>query len=212
MRDSTREDGHGELGASHPSGEGRAAGRSSGDPGGDGRPKENARSEVGQEPGAGGASGDAEEGEVERLRRELEALDDRHLRLAAEYDNYRRRSQVELGSSAVRAQAALVAKLLDPLDDLERVTSLDPESASVESVLEGVALVERKVHHLLEEAGLESLEPEGERFDPAEMEAMARVPADSSEDDDTVADVFQRGFRFRGHLVRPARVSVRKHE
>ncbi len=155
---------------------------------------------------------EAEDDELQRLRRDLDALNDRHLRLAAEYENYRRRSQAQLGESASRAQAALVGTLLDTLDDLERVTSLDPESASVESVLEGVALVERKVHRLLEDAGLEPLEPEGKRFDPAEMEAMARVPANSSDEDDTVADVFQRGFRFKGHLIRPARVSVRMHE
>lgn len=154
----------------------------------------------------------AEAGEIEDLRRELESLNDRHLRLAAEFENYRRRSQTQLGESGIRAQAQLVGTLIDVLDDLDRVTSLDPEAATVEAVLEGVTMVERKMHRLLRDAGLEELDPEGEDFDPNLMEAMARAPAEAQEDDETVAQVLQKGFRFGGHLVRPARVSVRKFE
>jgi len=149
---------------------------------------------------------------IRELREELDALNDRHLRLAAEFDNYRRRSQAQLVESGVRSQASLVSTLLEALDDLGRVTSIDVELATVESILEGVALVERKLFQLLEEAGLEELDPVGSIFDPNVMEAMMKMPADSVEDDDTVAEVFQKGFRFRGHLVRPARVSVRKLE
>lgn len=148
--------------------------------------------------------------EADALRRELETLNDRHLRLAAEFDNFRRRSQAELGSSGVRAQAALVAELLDVLDDFHRVTSVDPEGATVETVLEGVGMIERKLNRVLAEAGLEPIAPEGEPFDPNVMEAMARVPTESPEEDDTVAQVLQPGFRFKDRLVRPARVTVRK--
>ena len=165
----------------------------------------------GGKPPADGEESDAEL-QVEELRQELELLNDRHLRLAAEFENYRRRSQAQLMESGTRAQASLVGNLLDALDDLGRVTSIDPEAATVESVLEGVALVERKLFQLLQDAGLEELDPVGAPFDPNVMEAMARVPAESEGDDDTVEQVFQRGFRFGGHLVRPARVSVRKLE
>lgn len=150
--------------------------------------------------------------QVRELREELQALNDRHLRLAAEFDNYRKRSQAELGSSGVRAQAALVQDLVEVLDDFHRVTSMNPEGATVESLLDGVAMVEQKLHRILEEAGLEALEPENQPFDPNEMEAMVRVPTDSPEEDDTVDQVLQTGFRFKGRLVRPARVSVRKHD
>jgi molecular chaperone GrpE len=155
-------------------------------------------------------SEDPSEGDDDALQRELEALNDRHLRLAAEFDNFRKRSQAEIGSSGARAQAALVERLLDVLDDLHRVTSMDLEGAVVESVMEGVDLVERKMHRLLSDAGLETLDPQDEPFDPNVMEAMIRVPAESPDEDDTVAQVLQPGFRFRGHLIRPARVSVRK--
>ena len=163
-------------------------------------------------PEGAGRGDDASVAQAESLRSELDELNDRHLRLAAEFDNYRRRAQTQLGEAGVRAQASLVEALLDVLDDFERVTSLDPEAASVESVLEGVAMVERKLTRVLEEAGLEELDPEGAPFDPNVMEAMTRVPAESPDDDDVVDQVLQRGFRFGGHLVRPARVSVRKYE
>jgi molecular chaperone GrpE len=176
---------------------------------------EDGKTEAGEED-ARGDRGDQDSvpssSQVEELREELQALNDRHLRLAAEFDNYRKRSQAELGSSGVRAQAALVQNLLEVLDDFHRVTSMDPDGATVESLLEGVGMVERKLHRILEEAGLEPLEPENEPFDPNEMEAMVRVPTDSPDEDDTVDQVLQTGFRFRGRLVRPARVSVRKYD
>lgn len=172
-----------------------------------------ASAETGPAAGGDDANEDARGSrEVAELREELDALNDRHLRLAAEFDNYRKRSQAELGSSGIRAQASLVERLLDILDDFRRVTSTDPGEASVESLLEGVRLVEQKLHRALGEAGLEPIEPEGEPFDPNVMEAMIRVPAESREEDETVDQVLQTGFRFRGHLVRPARVSVRKYE
>jgi len=149
--------------------------------------------------------------EVEELRREVEFINDRHLRLAAEFDNYRKRSLAQIGETATRAQAQLIGKLLEVIDDFRRVASLDPAGTPVESVLEGVGMVERKLHRLLGEAGLEELEPAGESFDPNTMEAMVRVPTDDPAQDDVVDQVFQSGFRFGGHLVRPARVSVRKH-
>ena len=70
--------------------------------------------------------------------------------------------------------------------------------------------MERKFFRVLEEAGVEVVDPQGEAFDPNTMEAMMRVPAGSDEDDDMVERVFQRGYTFRGQLVRPARVSVFK--
>jgi molecular chaperone GrpE len=139
-------------------------------------------------------------------------LHDRHLRLRAEFDNYRRRAQGEMMESWVRAQADLVRRLLDPIDDIKRVSALDLSNATVEAIMEGVDLVERKVMRALEEAGLKEIDPEGEPFDPNIMEAMMRVPAESPEDDDRVHQVFLKGYLLKGHLVRPARVSVLKHD
>ncbi|MDE2876256.1 MAG: nucleotide exchange factor GrpE [Gemmatimonadota bacterium] len=147
---------------------------------------------------------------LDELRVERDRARDRHLRLAADFDNYRKRTEDRLRQRWDRAQADLVSRMLEPLDDLLRVTALEPESASVEAIVEGVDLVERKFFRVLEEAGVEIVDPEGEEFDPNTMEAMMRVPAGVEEDDDTVERVFQRGYTFKGLLVRPARVSVYK--
>lgn len=147
---------------------------------------------------------------LDELRVERDQARDRHLRLAADFDNYRKRTEDRLRQRWDRAQADLVSRMLEPLDDLLRVTALEPESASVEAIVEGVDLVERKFFRVLEEAGVEIVDPEGEEFDPNTMEAMMRVPAGVEEDDDTVERVFQRGYTFKGLLVRPARVSVYK--
>ncbi len=148
--------------------------------------------------------------ELDELRAERDRIRDRHLRLAADFDNYRKRAEDRLRQRWDRAQADLVSRLLEPLDDLLRVTALEPGNASVEAIVEGVDLVERKFFRVLEEAGVEVVDPRGEAFDPNTMEAMMRVPAGSDEDDDMVERVFQRGYTFRGQLVRPARVSVFK--
>jgi molecular chaperone GrpE len=158
----------------------------------------------------GPAEGEDEGGGLTVLERELADLSDRHLRLAAEFENYRKRTREELLSSGTRAQASLVATLLDALDDFQRITELDEAHASLESVLEGIQLVERKLQRSLSEAGVEWVEPWGEAFDPERMEAVMRVPTEQEDEDDTVDQVFQRGVEFKGHLVRPARVTVRK--
>jgi molecular chaperone GrpE len=151
--------------------------------------------------------------ELDRLQSEFDALNDRHLRLAAEFTNYRRRADGERVEAWARAQADLVRRFLEVLDDLQRVSGLDPadEAVSVESIVEGVDLVERKFLHALKEAGAEPVDPaEGEAFDPATMEAMMRVSVDDASKDDQVSQVFQKGYLFQGHLVRPARVGVYK--
>lgn len=155
----------------------------------------------------------AAEDRIVELAAEKDRLRDQHLRLAADFDNYRKRTEDRLRQRSDRAQADLVSRLLDPLDDLLRVTALEPENkSSVDSIVEGVDLVERKFFRVLGDAGVEVVDPEGEPFDPNTMEAMMRVPTEAEEDDDTVAMVFQRGYTLRGVLIRPARVSVFKSE
>lgn len=177
--------------------------------------------DVGAEDGAEGEAGEGASqedregegvaGEVHELREELETLNDQHLRLAAEFNNYRKRNERDRHALATRLQADLVASLLDVLDDLERVAASGPEAGG-EAVLEGVRLVEKKFGSVLETAGLESIDAEGELFDPEVMEALMTVPTDDPERDHRVADVFQRGYRFRDRLLRPARVRVWQYD
>lgn len=152
-----------------------------------------------------GAEGDTE---LVALREEFETLNDRHLRLVAEFNNFRRRSEQERLSAWSRAQADLVGKFLDVLDDLQRVAELDLSNATVDAIMEGIDLVERKFVRMMEDAGVEMIDPTGQPFDPERMEAMMRVPSESKEEIDSVAQVFQKGYALKGILVRPARVSV----
>jgi molecular chaperone GrpE len=141
---------------------------------------------------------------------ELTGARDKYLRLAAEFENYRKRTDRERGEGTVRAQAKLVEQLLEPLDDLQRVAHFTAENATAESLLEGVQMVERKLMRVLETAGLAVVEARGERFDPSRHEAIMAAEAESDEEDDSVGEVFQNGYEFKGVLLRPARVQVKK--
>lgn len=160
----------------------------------------------------GAADGEAAEPKgADGLQAELNATKDRYLRLAAEYDNFRKRTDRERSESRDRAQAQMIEKLLEPLDDLQRVAQISAEGTTTDAVLEGVRMVERKLLRALEAAGLDPLDAHGERFDPSVHEAIAVAGTEDESEDDTVGEVFQSGYRFRGILLRPARVQVRKH-
>ena len=143
---------------------------------------------------------------------ELDTLRDRHLRLAAEFDNYRKRTDRERSEGGTRAQAQVLERLLEPLDDLQRFAHQDPEKVSPAALLEAAQAVERKLLRALEGFGLETVPAEGQPFDPTVHEAITMVPTEKAKEDNTVADVFQTGYRFRGTLLRPARVRVKRHE
>lgn len=147
---------------------------------------------------------------AESLEGELAQQRDRFLRLAAEYDNYRRRVSRERAEAEMRGQAELVSQLLDALDDLARFAHLDPDTTDALTVVQGADLVERKLLKALTAAGLEIVNPIDEPFDPARQEAVTTVPAVAPEDDHTVSQVYQPGYVFKGQLLRPARVVVRQ--
>jgi molecular chaperone GrpE len=160
---------------------------------------------------AGDVVAEPQDGELDESRRRLEELNDKHLRLVAEFTNYRRRTEQDRLNTWGRAQADVVAKFLGVLDDLHRVAELDLGNATVETILEGIDLVEKKFTRMLEDVGVEAIDPIGLPFDPQTMEAITRMPADSPEKDDTVALVMQKGYALKGSMIRPARVAVFKH-
>jgi len=144
------------------------------------------------------------------VERELSDVKDKYLRLAAEYDNFRKRTSRERAESWSRAQAELVQKLLDALDDLSRFAHVDPATTDPMTLHKGIELVDQKMTKAFAAAGLEILNPVDAQFDPTLHEAVATEPAASAEDDHTVARVFQAGYRFNGQLLRPARVVVKQ--
>jgi molecular chaperone GrpE len=147
---------------------------------------------------------------VTDLERQLAEQQDKYLRLAAEYDNFRKRTARERAELSARAQAELVKQLIDPLDDLARFAHVDPSSIDPATLVQGVDLVEKKLLKALTSAGLEIVDPVNQSFDPQLHEAVATEPALSPEDDHVVSRVYQVGYRFNGQLLRPARVVVKQ--
>lgn len=141
---------------------------------------------------------------------ELVAERDKYLRLAAEYDNFRKRSAKERLDAGTRAQSDLVRQLTDALDDLARFAHVDPSSTDAATIVQGVDMVEKKFMKVLGAAGLEVINPVGETFDPALHEAVATEPTSAREDDHVVSVVYQPGYVFNSQLIRPARVVVKQ--
>lgn len=135
---------------------------------------------------------------------------ERYLRLAAEYDNYRKRTARERSDAGARAQADLVKQMIEALDDLARFAHVDPASTDAETIVRGVDMVEKKMMKVLGAAGLEIINPVGETFDPALHEAVSTEPTSAGEDDHVVARVYQQGYVFNSQLLRPARVVVKQ--
>jgi molecular chaperone GrpE len=155
----------------------------------------------------GGRAGTDVAAEAERALAEQR---ERFLRLAAEYDNYRKRTARERLETSARAQGELVRRILDSIDDLGRVLGVDPDKTDAKSVIDGVELVEKKLMKGLAAAGLEVINPVDQPFNPEVHEAISTQPALSPEDDNMVAQVYQVGYSFGGQLLRPARVVVKQ--
>ena len=135
---------------------------------------------------------------------------ERYLRLAAEYDNFRKRTARERQEAHSRGQADMLKGLIDPLDDIGRFAHVDPASTDAKTLVDGVAMVEKKLFKTLSGHGLEVVNPDGRPFDPAQHEAVMTEPASSPDEDHLVSRVFQVGYVFNGQLLRPARVVVKQ--
>ena len=149
-----------------------------------------------------------ESGEVEvdvaALQTERDQLFDRLQRLAAEFDNFRKRSAREQAALSERANERLVKELLPVFDDLGRAleAAADHEEAKLE---EGVRLVHRALSDVLTKEGLAEIETDG-KFDPHVHEALLSQPSD--EEEGTVIEVVQKGYKLGDRVLRPARVVV----
>ena len=172
--------------------------------------------DVPDDPEAATAEGEAntEAADTEAAERlpeeELEELRDRHLRLAAEFENFRKRTRREQSEARTLAQADLALRILPTLDDLTRVASTPHESTTVAALDEGIELILRNLHKQLEDAGLSRIEAMDQLFDPEYHQAIMTTETGDPELDDTVSRVFVEGFAFLGRLVRPAQVEVRR--
>ena len=145
---------------------------------------------------------------VARLTAELAEAKDKHLRLAAEFDNFRKRMARERAEVWSKAQAEVVSRLVDALDDLARFAHVDPAQTDAKTIHDGVDLVERKFWKALDPLGVKRVDEVGVPFDPNLHEAVTTAPADEAAKDHTVGAVLQAGYRIGNVLLRPARVVV----
>ena len=134
-------------------------------------------------------------------------LQDRLLRLQAEFDNFRKRTERERMEFAEYAGEQTVRALVPILDDFERALKAVPAGDAAGEFVRGIELIYNRLTETLKKQGLEPISAAGARFDPHQHEAIGRLETDEHEDN-TVVQEFQRGYNFKGRLLRPAMVQV----
>ncbi len=144
----------------------------------------------------------------ETLRRERDEFYDRLLRLTAEFDNYRKRTERERRELSEAAGVDVIRDLLPVVDDLERALGA-PATADAASYREGVELIRRQLLDVLRRRGVEALDVVGHDFDPSWHEAVGHDEADGRRDGQVTTEV-RRGYRIGQRLLRPAMVKVAK--
>lgn len=144
--------------------------------------------------------------QVAAAKAEAQEWQDKFLRLHAEWDTYRRRTAEQREAEKARAAEKLVTSLLPVIDDFER--TIDYATANGETGLfDGVKAVHSKLIDVLTKDGVEVIDPGGEAFDALEAQAVATVD-DPNVPDETVAEVYQRGYKLGTKILRPAMVTV----
>jgi molecular chaperone GrpE len=146
------------------------------------------------------------EGKIAELESAAAEGKDRQMRLAADFDNFKKRARQEQLETIQHASAELISRLLPGLDDLHKALDHKPKGID-ESWLKGVELSVRKLEEALSAHGLEAIQAVGSRFDPKLHEAVGHE--DSTEHpEDTVVSELRRGYRIRDRVVRPALVKL----
>jgi molecular chaperone GrpE len=142
--------------------------------------------------------------ERDKLAAEKADLHDRLLRKQAEFDNFRRRTERDRSDFLQFAGMDLARELLPVLDDFGRALKVECGDANY---AKGVELIHQRLSDVLKKMGVEPLETVGKKFDPNVHEAVVRFPTEEVEDQ-TVLEEFQKGYNFKGKLLRPAMVKV----
>jgi molecular chaperone GrpE len=171
--------------------------------------REKARTSSGKRSSPGEAELDEVLAERDALRAELAALRDRHVRLQADFENHRRRSLRDREDAFQYGHENLVKDLLATVDNLDRAIEHASQSGAgdFQGILQGVELVRRDLLGALAKHGVSEIEAAGVPFDPSAHEAIAQQE-DDAVPANTVIQVFQKGYKLRDRLLRPARVVV----
>lgn len=142
---------------------------------------------------------------MENLAQQLSELNDRHLRLMAEYDNYRKRTQKEKETIYQDAKVDTILKFLDVYDNLERAVSQEGDAENVHK--KGMEMIFHQLEGILEKLGVTVLDPTGQPFDPEKHNAVLHIE-DENLGENVVSQVFQKGFLLGEKVIRFATVQV----
>jgi molecular chaperone GrpE len=155
------------------------------------------------------AVSDAEEVSVEdKLKQEIAELNDKYLRLFAEFDNFKRRTQKERIELLQTAGKDVILSLLPILDDFERGLDTSKNASDVESVREGILLIHSKLKGILEQRGLKEISSVATDFDTDLHEAITQIPSPSEDQKGKVIDEVQKGYTLNDKVIRYAKVVV----
>ena len=144
--------------------------------------------------------------ELEAAKAEIEELKEKYLRLHAEWDTYRRRMNEQREEDKKRATEKLVDNLIPVVDDFERTIDYATNNGEA-GMLDGTKAVLNKLIDALTKGGVQVLNPQGEAFNALEAQAVQMIP-DESVPDETVAQVFQKGYKMGAKVLRPAMVVI----
>ena len=148
---------------------------------------------------------------VKKLEAELEEWKNSYTRKLAEFQNFTKRKENEVAEMRKYASEGIIVKLLDNIDNLERAVDASKESQNFDSLIEGVNMILNNLKNLLTEEGGEEIEAAGKEYDPYEHKAMITENKEEL-DDNVVVQVFQKGYKMKGKVVRPAMVTVNKKQ
>ncbi|MFC2295520.1 MAG: nucleotide exchange factor GrpE [Leptotrichia hongkongensis] len=148
---------------------------------------------------------------VKKLEAELEEWKNSYTRKLAEFQNFTKRKENEVAEMRKYASEGIIVKLLDNIDNLERAVDASKESQNFDSLIEGVNMILNNLKNLLTEEGVEEIEAAGKEYDPYEHKAMITENKEEL-DDNVVVQVFQKGYKMKGKVVRPAMVTVHKKQ
>jgi len=144
---------------------------------------------------------------VERMTEEAQLNKDRWMRLAAEFDNYKKRTGREFSMLVKNAGESLISQLLPTLDNIERALQAPQTSEETKSFAQGVEMIQQQLQDTLKKAGLSEIESVEAPFDPMQHEAIMAVERDDHPAD-TVIEVVEKGYRLHEKVLRPAKVIV----
>ena len=145
----------------------------------------------------------------EQTQEELQILQEKYLRLAAEFDNYKRRAQRDQTDTIRYANESILKNLLPIIDNLERAIQCAKESGTNGPLLEGVELTHKQFLETVGKLGVKQISSTGNLFDPAMHQAVAQVESGTAEPN-TIIEEFQKGYFLHDRILRPAMVTVAK--